>query len=169
MATQRSGASAMFVILLAGAAVFIWLTSGGLPEIVASHFVASGAANGFMPRRFYVGFMLVFVVALPSALVFLPAANLNKPNARINLPNREYWLAPERRAETLEVLHAYMARIGSMLVIFLSYVHWLVVRANTLVPPRMSKPWIIGGLVVFGVCTLLWAWALVGRFRDVPQ
>ena len=167
MVSERGNASAMFLVVLASAAAFIWLTSRGLPEVVASHFVASGAANGFMPRAYYVGFMLLFAIALPAALAFLPVLNLNEPNARLNVPNREYWLAPERREQTARILREHMARVGTLLVIFLAYVHWLVVRANELAPPAMSKPRIVGGLGVFILCLLLWARAFVVRFRDV--
>lgn len=166
---QRGSASSVFLFVLSGAATFIWLTSGSLPDMVASHFAASGAANGFMPHAFYVRFMLALVVALPAVLVFLPAVGLNSPKARINLPNREYWLDPARRTETIKVLRELMAYMGSMLAVFLSYVHWLVVRANEIVPPSLSMHWFIGGLAVFGISVVAWAAVLIGRFRNVPR
>jgi hypothetical protein len=113
--------------------------------------------------------MLLFVVVLPLVLVFVPSVSLNNQKAGIRLPNREYWLAPERRAETVEFLRQHMARFGSMLVVFLCYIHWLVVRANTLVPPSMPAPWTIGGIGVFALYALIWASALLRRFRNVPR
>ena len=166
---QRGSARTVFLILIACAALFVWVTSLALPEVAASHFVGSGTANGFMPRAFYVRFMLLFVIVLPLLLVFIPSVILNNPKAGIRVPNREYWLAPERRAETVEFLRQHMARFGSMLVVFLCYIHWLVVRANTVVPPRMPAPWAIGGIGVFVVCALVWSSALLRRFRDVPR
>lgn len=165
---QRGFSSALFLILLAGAAAFVWLTSRFLPEVVASHFGASGVANGFMPRALYLRFTLVLVVALPLAVVFLPTLALSHPKARINVPNREYWLAPERRAETIAFLRRHMRRFGSMLVVFLCYVHWLVTRANDVIPPTLSSAWLIGGLVVFVGSLIAWTVVLLGRFRNVP-
>lgn len=166
---QRANATTVFLVLLIGAAAFIWFTSLGLPPRVASHFGAAGLANGFMPRTFYVRFMLGFVVVLPTVLVFLPAAGLRSPRARINLPNRDYWLAPARRAATLGVLRARLAYVGCLLVVFLSYVHWLVVRANALTPPHLSMPWFIGGLAAFATATVAWALVLIRHFRHVPR
>lgn len=165
----RGSASTLFLILLAVAAAFVWLTARFLPDVVASHFNAAGVANGFMPRAFYVRFMLFFVVVLPLAVVFLPSLAMSSPKARINLPNREYWLAPERRAETVACLQRYSARFGSLLVVFLCYVHWLVLRANANVPPNLSASWFIGGLMFFVASMVVWTVALVGRFRKVPE
>lgn len=166
---QQGSARTVFLILVACAASFVWFTSLGLPEVAASHFVGSGAANGFMTRASYVSFMLLFVVVLPLVLVFVPSISLNNPKAGIRLPNKEYWLAPERQAETAEFLRQHMARFGSMLVVFLCYIHWLVIRANAVVPPLMPASWAIGGIVVFVTGTLIWSSALLRHFRNVPR
>jgi len=169
LAIQRGMSSTLFLTLVACAAVFVWVSSQALPEVVASHFGASGSANGFMPRGFYVKFMLGFVVALPLILVWVPNFTFRHSRIRINLPHREYWLAPERRADTIEFLCRHSVRMGALLVVFLSYVHWLVVRANAVVPTNLSSSWFIGGLVAFVGCTVVWAWMLFGRFCNVPR
>ena len=150
------------------AAVFVWLTSRGLPSVVASHFDAAGVANGFMTRNFYAWFMLAFVVGLPLLLSLLPNLVFRSEKIRINLPNREYWLAPERRRETHDFLCRHNSRFGVLLTLFLCYVHWLVLRANAVAPPRLpSMPFIIG-LALFGVLSVVWVAALLVRFRKVP-
>jgi len=71
-----------------------------LPARVASHFGPSGAPNGWMPRELFVG-IYVFVVVLLGAMMLGTAYTLPRtPDNRVNLPHKEYWLAPERRAET---------------------------------------------------------------------
>jgi hypothetical protein len=60
-----------FSFVVACAAAFVWSSGGELPNLVASHFGASGVADGLMPHGVYVSFMLGFVVGLPAALVFL--------------------------------------------------------------------------------------------------
>jgi uncharacterized membrane protein len=166
---QWGSARTVFLILVACAALFVCVTSLALPEVVASHFGGSGGANGFMPRAYYVMFMLLFVVVLPLILVFVQSVSLSNPKAGIRLPNKDYWLAPERQVETVEFLRQHMARFGSMLVVFLCYIHWLVVRANTMSPPSMPAPWIMGGIGVFVACALVWSGVLFRRFRNVPQ
>jgi len=161
--------SVSFLLLVVGAAAFVLLTSLSLPVVVASHFDAAGTANGFMPRAFYVRFMLAFNVVLPLVVVYLPNLALCNPRARINLPHREYWLAPDRRAETVAYLCAHSFRMGSGLVIFLAYVHWLVVRANGQFPPGLSSSWFLGGLGVFVACAIIWLALLFARFRTIPR
>jgi uncharacterized membrane protein len=165
---QRSQTFVMFVLFVVCAAGFVWMTSDSLPALVASHFGVSGTADRFMPRDAYVRFMLAFVVVLPLFIVGLTTLILGSPNARINVPNREYWLAPERREETVSFLRLHTLRFGGMLVVFLCYVHWLVVRANEAQPVRLDSRWFIGGLAVFLVFALGWAKVLIGRFRQVP-
>jgi hypothetical protein len=101
---QHGKGSQLFLLFVACAAVFVWVTGLTLPNLVASHFGAEGAANGFMPRSFYIGFMLVVIIGLPALLVVVTWFALGSSSARINLPNRDYWLAPERRTETLATL-----------------------------------------------------------------
>jgi hypothetical protein len=166
---QRSSLSMLFLFALCAAAAFVWLTSGELPTVVASHFAASGVANGFMPREYYVRFMLAMIIVLPALVAFLPGLSLKSPNVRINLPNREYWLEPGRRDDTIQVLCASMRRFAMLLLVFLSYVHWLVVRANLMTPPGLPKLWFIGGLGVFLLATLIWFAMFIGYFLNAPR
>jgi uncharacterized membrane protein len=156
-----------FALLVACAAAFVWLTALSMPDVVGSHFGASGTANGFMPRGTYIRFMLAVVVGLPALLVAVSHVAMGS-RTRINLPNRDYWLAPERRAETVSYLRAHMVRFSVVLVVFLCYVHWLVVRANRVQPPHLSNPAMISGLVVLVLYALVWTRVLVRHFSNRP-
>jgi uncharacterized membrane protein len=162
---QLSNRLLRFAIFVACAAAFVWLTSNRLPAMVASHFGSAGAANGFMPHAVYVDFMLAFVVGLPVLMVVATWLAIASPGARINLPNKDYWLAPARRAKTIEFLRSGTLWFGTMLVALLCYMHWLVVLANEAQPPQLSNTWFIGGLVVFVGAVLLWLKMFLGRFR----
>jgi uncharacterized membrane protein len=159
-------AQTSFPVFVVCAAAFVWLTSRALPDLVASHFDASGTANGFMPRGFYLRFMLAFVLGLPALLVGVTWFAIGRPNARINLPNRDYWLAPPRRAETISFLRTSITWFGALLVAFLVYAHWLVVRANLSQPAHLETPWFVCGLAVFLVAVLIWLKMLLGRFLN---
>ncbi|MDH5265442.1 MAG: DUF1648 domain-containing protein [Betaproteobacteria bacterium] len=154
-----------FVLFVACAAAFVWLTSMRLPATVASHFDGSGAANGFMARGVYVGLMLGLLVGLPALMVGLTWLSVARPKARLNLPNEDYWLAPERRAGTIAYLRAGILWFGTLLVSFLCYAHWLVVLANEVHPARLANAWFIGGLVVFLAALLAWLIVFLGHFR----
>lgn len=155
----------IFALFAVCAVTFVAYTSHDLPALVASHFGASGMANGFMPREYYVRFMITFVIGLPTLMVFVSGYVLGSSKARINLPNRDYWLAPERYAETIALLRAGLIWFGILLVTFLCYVHWLVVVANSVQPARLPEAWFFGGLVAFFVAVLIWLRVLLGHFR----
>ena len=169
-AIKQQGASIVpFLVLVAGAALFVLATSQSLPTIVVSLFDSLGRPNGMMPRSGYTGIMLVVVAIVPLLLVLMPLQVFRKSNAHLNLPNKEYWLAPERRAETIDYLSRQAIRFSSMLLAFLCYAHWLVVKANQITPPTLSSRWFIGGLVVFLVATLVWVVSLMGHFQRIPR
>jgi uncharacterized membrane protein len=148
-----------------GGAVFVWLTSASLPPVVASHFDASGVANGSMARTVYVRFMLALIVGLPALFALISYA-IATPGARVNLPNRDYWLAPERRPQTVSYLRTHLARFSMVLVVFLCYVHWLVVRANEVSPAQLSNRAMFAGLGAILVFALVWTRLLLRRFRN---
>lgn len=163
---QLGKRSLLFAFFFGCAAAFVLLTSMRLPALVASHFGGAGAANGFLRHGVYVGFMVGLVVGLPSLMVGLTWSAISSPKARLNLPNKDYWLAPERCAETIAYLRSGVLWVGALLVIFLCYLHWLVVLANEAHPARLAISWFIGGLLVFFAALFIGLKAFLGRFRQ---
>ncbi|MCL4182376.1 MAG: hypothetical protein KJ011_02910 [Burkholderiaceae bacterium] len=159
----RLGSIALFSLLLVLAG-FVWLTAQALPPVVASHFSASGAADGFMHRGAYVVLVLALVVGAPLLVAFVPLLVAGQGGRNLSIPDRQYWLAPERREDTLAFIAAHGKRFSAALALFLGYVHWLVVRANELQPPSLSTAGIVSGLVVFFLALSVWLWALFARF-----
>jgi hypothetical protein len=165
---NRSFRLPTLIALLAIAAAFILLSGQSLPPVVASHFAAGGHANGFMSRNAYLGLMLFITVAVPLLLALGHSVVRLVPPHRVSLPNRDYWLAPERAAETFAFLRRHGMLMSAFLAAFLCYVHWLVVRANALHPPRLSESWFIAGLVVFLLTLAVWLRVFVAHFRRRP-
>lgn len=158
----------VFLLVIVAAGAFVWLTSGGLPPVVASHFGPGGTANGSMAKGTYTAFMLALVVGVP-LLVALPARLVRVlPPRLINLPHRQYWLAPERRAATLDALSSLSLQFALALAVFLCFVHWLVVRANAVQPATLAEAPLLAGLAVFGATTVAWVLVLFRRFGRVP-
>jgi hypothetical protein len=155
----------LFGALLRGALFFVYATGRLLPTTVASHFDASGVATGFLPRPTYLLITVAIVLLPPILLVVLPRRTFRNPNARINLPNYRYWLSAERRAATVEILARQCTAFAQLLLVFLCYGHWLIVRANLTVPPTWSTDWFLAGLVVFLALTVRWTIRLLARFR----
>lgn len=150
------------------AIAFVFITGSSLPPAVASHFVAGGAANGFMPRAAYLRFTIAFLVGLPLLIALLTSLTSLLPARFVNLPNRKYWLAPERRADTLAYLRKHGARFGVMLAIFLCFVHWLVVQANAHIPPLFPESLFFIGMAAFLLCVVIWLGGFIVHFRRPP-
>lgn len=145
--------------------MFIWLTSQSLPPLVASHFDSAGRVTAYMPRGRYIALLLGIAVVVPLFLVIGPRRAFSTPGLRINLPNRDYWLAPERREETFRFLAQQTSVFAWLMVLFLCYVQWLVVRANALTPPSLNPAALVSGLLVFLVCIFLSVVRLIVHFR----
>ncbi len=157
------------LVLLVFTAGFVLVSSLALPPLVASHFDASGRANGFMPQAMYVGVMLAVVVAAPLVMALVPIQAFHNPRSRLHLPHREAWLAPDQRPRTIALLSRRAVGLASLLLVFLCYAHGLVVLANQAVPPHLSTPWFLAGLIGFLVASSAWLVSLMGTLRRGPS
>ena len=155
----------LLLVTLALGIAFVLRTGNSLPPVVASHFIAGGAANGFMPRGAYLRFFIVLLVGLPLLIAFLSSVTSILPARFINLPNREYWLAPERQADTLSYLHNQGIRFGIILNVFLCFVHWLVVRANAHIPPLFPESLFFIGIGAFLLGLVILLGGFIVHFR----
>ncbi len=153
--------------LIACSAAIVVVTSGGLPERVATHFAFDGRANGWMSRDAYAWMMGILALVLPFG-VWLPASWLARrwPNL-VNVPFRDYWLAPARREATfarLEKMGMGMALLSAGLM---AAMHVELLEANRGTPPTAGDgmAWVTGAFVVAIVAIIVTtAW----RFR-VPK
>lgn len=152
------------LLLLMAVAAFVWLSSSALPEVVASHFGSSGAANGYLPRSTYIVLLLVLAAGVPLLLAVLPGA-VAGDGKNLNIPNREFWLAPERRGNTVAFIRLHGLWFAAAVALFMAYIHWLVLQANKLQPPHLSTAGIAAGLVVFFVLLIVWLAVLYVHFR----
>jgi len=135
-----------------------------LPDRLASHFSASGMPNGWMTKS---QFLLVYgLVLLPALAIefWISSRIANKPDAKLNLPNKEYWLAPERRAETLAYFDSFFAWYGCVFLLVVAFAMGLAMRANFDSPPQLPTGPIvsdIGGFLLFNVAAVI---AMFRRF-----
>ncbi len=153
------------ISLMAASVYFVTVTSAGLPPTVASHFNAAGVANGFMSKNNYTFSMLAISVGIPSFLVLMSLGLTKVPVSLINIPHREYWLSPERHAETIKIITGFMLFLACILVVFLSFVHWLVTLANAQQPPEMSGFSIYVGLIILLMLIGVWSLFLIRAFH----
>ena len=135
-------------LLVAAAALQIAWFYPQLPAKVASHFDGQGRPNGWMSKD---GFFLLYGAMLALQLaVFGAGARLIRrlPDRWFNLPHRDYWLAPERRDQTLDYLEGWGLWFGCAVMAFLLGIFQLAIEANLKQSPLALGP----------------TWALLGGF-----
>jgi uncharacterized membrane protein len=153
-----------FALALLFAIFYFSNTVSSLPPMVASHFDGAGVATARMTRAFYSKFLFGMGVGFPIAMVALLSVVYSKAND-MKLPNRDYWLAPERIAQTRALLVSHGVWFGCLMVAMVCYMHWLVMIAHRSVPPHLSDQLVMGGLLVFMGIALGWVIALLRAFR----
>jgi hypothetical protein len=164
---KGSGHSGLIVVAAVAmvAAAFIHVSSSGFTDVSATHFDARGHAYPSMSRGVYRGYMTFLVVVVPLLVAGLPVWVSRRWPMLLNIPNRDYWLAPERSAETLASLRARTALLAIAMIALISYVHVLVVRANAGDEPELDQRSLLVGLATFIAFMIGWIASLYRRFR----
>lgn len=119
----------LWLLAAAAAAQIAWYYPQ-LPETVASHFDGQGRPNGWMSKD---GFMLLYAAMLAlQVAIFGGALKLLRrlPDRLFNLPHRDYWLAPERREQTLDYLEAWGLWFGCAVIALLLGIFGLAIDSN---------------------------------------
>jgi hypothetical protein len=153
-----------FALALLSAIVYFSNTLSGLPPLVASHFNGAGFPTAHMTREFYGKFLFAMGIGFPIAMVALLSVVYSKASD-MKLPNRNYWLAPERIAQTRALLVSHAVWFGCLMVAIVCYMHWLVLGAHRSVPPHLSNQLVMGGLLVFLGVAVGWIIAVLRAFR----
>jgi hypothetical protein len=151
-------------VLCVGFLVWITCSAAWLPERVAVHFGSGGEANGWMTRSAHLLFIGALGVGVPLLFAGLVLLIGWIPAQFINVPRRDYWLAPEREAETRGLISRGLLWLGCLMVVFFSGIQLLLVQANLVAPAHWPMQWglpVTGGFLV-GVG--LWLAYFIGCF-----
>ena len=145
----------LLLALLLVSTFFTLNTVGDLPERVAIHFNANGAADAWTNRGHYRLFIPLLLVGLPSLLVWVMAVLPRYTNGKGQIPNCEYWFAQERRHLTASFLIGHACWLGCLTVAVVYGIHISILRANAMTPPVLATDRLITMLVVY-LCGLVW-------------
>ncbi len=157
----------VYTFLIVFCCAFVWIAAQNLPPEVASHFDLSGTPDATMPRDQFTNLFLAIMVLTSSLMALLPTLIAKLPPQMINIPNRMYWLAPDRIAETKQILQAYLLIFASKLCCFMAVIFWLIVQAHLHNPPQLSAHYLMASTVVFVILTLYWSLHLSKRFKTI--
>ncbi len=154
----------LVTLLYIGFLVYVGKTASLLPDPMATHFGIEGQANGWMSRFGYITFIRLFGLALPAFTIVVGFLTRFLPASMINIPNRDYWLAPEHRAETYASVLAFCLWVACLEVGFVAGMHYLTIVANRSTPAHLPSNGLVAVLGLFVVGLALWIVALVRRF-----
>jgi hypothetical protein len=161
--------SMLFAVVLLVVAWFIVTTTRQLGDTVATHFAGGFLANGWMQRGEYLAFSLIVSTVLPVIIAAIVGWLPRVFPGSVNVPHRDYWLAPERSAATFETIAVRAVLLAALISVFMAGVHWLILQANAVIPPRLPAKLFWTLLIACLTAFAFWIWAFWSRFRDVPR
>ncbi|MEI9897378.1 MAG: DUF1648 domain-containing protein [Chthoniobacter sp.] len=149
-------------------AAYVWLSAGRLPERVATHFGLNGEPNGWETHADYVRSTLVFGSVVPAFIVALFVAMRLGNGWGLNIPHKDYWLAPERRQETLAFVQRQGLCFAALLIAFFAGMHYFILAANAQAPANLPSSFAfrLGG--AFLAATIIWVATFTGHFFRKP-
>jgi uncharacterized membrane protein len=154
----------LLCVLLVGEAVY-YLPM--LPPRLATHFDASGRANGWSSQT---GFRTVLTALIVIFTAMFAGTGLLRriPDRFMNLPNKSYWLAPDRRDQALAFICDWMRWFLVTVMSLLALVIGMILRANLVTPPHMPNS-VVWFLLAYLATSVVMVVVLVRRFRAPPQ
>lgn len=136
-----------------------------LPPRLASHFGFSGAPDGWMSRGAFLLAMIGVALLMLALFVVSSRVTVWSRDEWINLPHKAFWLAPERRAQTMERIERHTLRMGVATQALLLLVFEQVLRTNAIGSNHLGAPVRIFLLVY---CAVM-AWLLVSLVREFAR
>ncbi len=168
---QRAGMAGpmvVLVVLLVVFAAYVTMTMNEAPVRLATHFDVDGQPNDWMTRGGYLAFNLGMGIGMPVFMVATMWVVARLGGRGLNVPNKDYWLAPERREAALDFVRRHGVWLGCIMAGFFAAVHWVVLMANELEPPRLPLPPFVTVIVAFLAAVGIWMTVLLRRFRRPP-
>jgi hypothetical protein len=160
----RTRSLVTLICLMVFSVTFVIYTSYYLPSKVATHFNVNNEPGGWMTRNVYVLLVLSFLIVVPSVISVGISMLSQNFSHLINLPNSDYWLAPPRLSESLDFLAAHSHRLGRLVIVLMTGLHYVVLVANRAEPPALPRSWLMAILLGFVFALGMWALALYRRF-----
>jgi uncharacterized membrane protein len=161
---KRTVATVVFVLLCAACLGHAFYFYSQLPERVAHHFGPDGKPDAWGDKMQFLVVYLITIAVMGIVFFGLALAMRRLPTTAINLPHREYWLAPERREETVAGMVSAFLWFGSLtLLLFLDIFHQAF-QVHLGKAAGLTHPWISIG--VYLAASLVWCVVFFRGFRS---
>jgi len=140
-----------------------------LPDKLATHFDFSGHPNGWMSQDGFFCFYAALLFTIIGIFTIMGLVMHKLPDRLINLPHKKYWLAPERRVNSIRSLQKMLHVTGAVVCVYIVILMQSVIVANlqdmpTLGPDKVFPS--LGILLMFVIGTLVYTYR---RFPKPPQ
>jgi hypothetical protein len=133
-----------------------------LPDRIATHFGISGTPDAWGTKTAFFLWYAVTTVFLASVLLWTPRMLSKIPTALINLPNKDYWLAPERKDETIAYIGRGMLLFGSGTLLFLLDIIHQSFQVSMGQASSLNHVWVT--FAIYLAFCVFWTVALFRRF-----
>jgi hypothetical protein len=149
-------------------AAYVWWTMPQLPPHIAIHFGTNGVPNNWATPAEYVRFTLIMGAAVPAFILGIFALVRFGDGSLMNIPHKDYWLAPERRKETMDFVLARGCVFTALFIGFFAGVHYFILVANAQAPVMLPGKYVgwVGGC--FLAAAIAWTAAFVTHFSRKP-
>lgn len=169
MELSRAWMAGLYGVAVLGKVLTTVWSAVRLPEHLASHFGASGAADGWSSRSDYLAFTIIITIVVVVGIPAIGLAATRGSGMTLNIPHKEYWLRPENRPELRRRLGSDLLFLAAITALLLAWIDVLVVRANeSSVPSMGAASWI--AIAAYIVVVLAWTvWVATKRYAVPAQ
>jgi uncharacterized membrane protein len=129
---------------------------------MAVHFGADGKPNGWATRGSFVALDLGITGLLAVVFLGISLVSRSVKSESVNLPNKEYWMAPERRGQTVDFLARAFLWFGAATMLLMLDVFGQVFRFNLSPSRGLAHP--AASLAVYVCAALAWVAVFFRRF-----
>jgi uncharacterized membrane protein len=150
------------IVVLGSVAQALYWTQ--LPDRVAIHFDAQGQPNQWASKPIATVLSLGLQVGLPLMFTAIALVMPRLPDWIINIPHREYWLAAERRGQSLAWVTKMMLWFAATNAIFIAAINHVTFLANRSGTPLLAK-WFWSVLGIYLLVTAVGVFNSYYRFK----
>lgn len=125
------------VAALAFGLSLLWLRAE-MPERLATHFSASGQADGWMTREQHLWGMVLLGFGLPAVVIGICYCIRFFPPSMLNVPKAAYWRSPAHYPEACGILLRWSYCVGAVSLVWTGLLHHQIVLANQRQPPVLA-------------------------------
>lgn len=140
-----------------------------LPERMAIRFDLDGTPNGWMSKDGFAVYYLCLLVFMVGVFVAVGTLATKLPARFLNIPHRDYWLAPERRAESLRYLKDFHVWTGAFIGLFIVGMMEMIFTINLNDIPRLDNQLFYTAMGTFSFSVLVAVLLVYWRFKKPAE